>query len=152
MFVRASRHSETFSAEPRQALLSLCVLRSIEEQGLIQNAARVGGSMLARLGDELADVEQVGEVRGLGFMQGIEFVEDRGSKRPAAELRNRIVKNCIFKQRLWVLASGRSTIRLLPALITNEEQGTDAVDRLVRAVREETSALRVQRTVAAASH
>jgi hypothetical protein len=33
------------------------------------------------------------------------------------------VKNCIFKQRLWVLGSGRSTIRLLPALITTEEQG-----------------------------
>jgi len=151
LFVRGSRHSETFSAEPRQALLSLFVLRSIEQRGLIENAARVGGSMLARLDDELADVEQVGDVRGLGFMQGIEFVEDRGSKRPAAELRNRIVKNCIFKQRLWVLGSGRSTIRMLPALITNEEQGADAVDRLVRAVREETGAIRVQQSVAAAS-
>ena len=35
IFERASRHSETFSAEPRIAMLSLFILRSIQEQGLI---------------------------------------------------------------------------------------------------------------------
>src|SRR5438270_4855632 len=49
IFERSSRHSETFSAEPRQALLSLFVLRSIEEQGLIANAARLGTIMMELL-------------------------------------------------------------------------------------------------------
>ena len=140
MFGRASRHSETFSAEPRMALLSLFVLRTIEEMNLIENAERVGTLMLGRLRDALGSYEQVGEVRGLGFMQGVEFVRDPRSKEPAVELRNQIVRNCVFKQRLWVLGSGRSTVRLLPALVTSEEEAMEAVDRFVRAVGEEIQA------------
>jgi 4-aminobutyrate aminotransferase len=137
MFGRGSRHSETFSAEPRQALLSLFVLKTIEEQGLIGNAERVGAQMLARLHDILDTYEQVGEVRGRGFMIGIEFVEDRRSKTYAAELRDRIVKNCVFRQHLWVLGAGRSAIRLLPPLIMTEEEAMEVATRLGRAVAQE---------------
>jgi 4-aminobutyrate aminotransferase len=151
MFARSSRHSETFAAEPRQALLSLFVLRFIEEHNLIENAATVGQQMMDRLRTELAGCEQVGEVRGRGFMQGIEFVHDRQSKRYFPELRDRIVRNCVFNQHLWILGSGRSTIRLLPALITTEEQGMEAVDRFVRAVREETASLAAEQDVATAA-
>jgi 4-aminobutyrate aminotransferase len=137
MFLRGSRHAETFSAEPRAALLSLFVLKTIEERGLIGSAERIGGMMLQALRHKLDGWEQVGEVRGLGFMQGIELVEDAASKRPAVSLRDRIVKNCVHRQRLWVLGSGRSSIRLLPALTTTEEEAMEAVDRFVRAVSEE---------------
>jgi 4-aminobutyrate aminotransferase len=140
LFERSSRHSETFSAEPRQALLSLFVLRSIEQRGLIAHADQVGGTMLHALRTTLDGFEQVGDIRGLGFMQGVEFVEDARSKRPAAELRDRIVRNCIFKQRLWVLGAGRSSIRILPALVTDEGQAMEAVVRLKRAVSEEIGA------------
>jgi 4-aminobutyrate aminotransferase len=139
MFERGSRHSETFSAEPRQALLSLFVLKTIEEQGLIRNAARVGARMIQALKEALEPCEQVGEVRGRGFMIGIEFVEDRGSKRYDVELRDSIVRNCIRKQRLWVLGAGRSTIRLLPPLIMTEEEGMEVVARFERAVADESA-------------
>lgn len=142
MFERSSRHSETFSAEPRLALLSLFVLRSIEERGLIANAAHLGSRMLGAIRNSIGDLEQVGDIRGLGFMQGIEFVEDARTKRPAVELRDRIVKRCVLKERLWVLGSGRSAIRLLPALITNEEEAMEAVERFARAVNEEVAAMR----------
>lgn len=151
IFENASRHSETFSAEPRLALLSLFILRSIEEQHLLENAERVGATMLSRLRTVLSEYEQVGEVRGLGFMQGLELVEDGRSKRPAPELRNRIVKNCVFQQHLWVLGSGRSSIRLLPALIMNEDEAMEAVERLKRAVEEEIRATRQLHTATAAS-
>ena len=75
-------------------------------------------------------------------MQGIEFVEDRESKTPAVELRDRIVRNCVFKQHLWVLGSGRSTIRLLPALVTGEEEILEAVSRFSKAVMDEVPAMR----------
>ncbi|GAC1334939.1 MAG: hypothetical protein NVSMB22_27540 [Chloroflexota bacterium] len=73
-------------------------------------------------------------------MQGVEFVHDRATKAHATELRNRIVRNCVFKQRLWVLGAGRSTIRLLPPLIMNEEQAMEAVTRFGSAVKEEVAA------------
>jgi 4-aminobutyrate aminotransferase len=137
MFASASRHSETFSAEPRAALLSLFVLKTIEERGLIEQASRLGNGMMDALRERLEDIEQVGEVRGLGFMQGVEFVEDRSTKRPAVALRDRIVSSCIRKHRLWVLGSGRSTIRFLPALTTSQEEAMEAIDRFVRAVEDE---------------
>jgi 4-aminobutyrate aminotransferase len=140
LFASAARHSETFSAEPRAALLALFVLRCIEEQDLVQHAATLGARMLDRLRQQLDRFEQVGEVRGLGLMQGIEFVEDSSTKQPATDLRNRIVKNCVLKQRLWILGAGRSTIRLLPALIMDEEQANEAIDRLARATAEEIGA------------
>jgi 4-aminobutyrate aminotransferase len=142
VFTSASRHSETFSAEPRAALLSLFVLKCIEDRGLIDHAASLGQMMMSALADRLADVEQVGEVRGLGLMQGVEFVEDRQTKRPAIDLRDRIVKACVHRERLWVLGSGRSTIRFLPALTTSAEEAMEAVDRFVRAVRHEVDAAR----------
>jgi len=151
LFTSAARHSDTFSAEPRAALLALFVLRCVEEQGLVEHAATLGAAMLKRLRQKLERIEQVGEVRGLGLMQGIEFVEDSRTKRPATELRNRVVKNCVFKQRLWILGAGRSSIRLLPALIMDEEQANEAIDRLERAIAEEIGALgRTQIAVSAA--
>lgn len=138
IFESTSRHSETFSAEPRAALLSLWILKQIEEQKLMENAERVGSAMMERLRTELDGVEQVGEVRGMGFMLGVEFVEDQTSKAPAVVLRDRIVKNCVFDQRLWILGAGKSTIRFLPALNTCEEEGMEAVARFIRAVRSET--------------
>lgn len=149
MFEHASRHSETFSAEPRVALLSLFVLKTIEERGLIGHAARLGAGMLDHLRETLGQYEQVGDIRGLGFMQGIEFVEDARSKRAAPELRDRIVMNCIHQQRLWVLGSGRSTIRLLPALVTSEEEAMDAVRRFARAVEAELKSARATASAAA---
>src|SRR5205807_1208002 len=112
-------------------------LKTIEERGLIEHASRLGSAMIAGLRQRLSDIEQVGEVRGLGFMQGVEFVEDRTMKRPAIALRDRIVRSCVFEQRLWVLGSGRSTIRFLPALTTTEDEAMEAVDRFVHAVEQE---------------
>lgn len=138
MFTTGSRHSETFSAEPRAALLALFTLKQIEERNLLQNAAQLGARMMQALRERLADCESVGEVRGRGFMLGVEFVEDRQSRRQAPQLRDAVIKNCIFKQHLWILGSGRSTIRFLPTLNSTEEEIMEAVDRFVRAVEEET--------------
>ncbi|MGH2447623.1 MAG: aminotransferase class III-fold pyridoxal phosphate-dependent enzyme [Chloroflexota bacterium] len=140
MFGSASRHSETFSAEPRLALLALFIIKQIEDRKLVENAATVGSSMLDRLREVLEPYDQVGDVRGLGFMQGIEFVEDQRSKTPAPELRDRVVKNCVTRQHLWILGAGRSTIRMLPALITSENEAMEAIDRFHQAVREEVGA------------
>jgi 4-aminobutyrate aminotransferase len=150
MFTSSSRHSETFSAEPRAALLSLFVLKTIEEQGLMQNAREVGGRMMEKLRSEIGQYPEVGEVRGLGFMQGVEFVTDPESKRPDSELRDRIVRNCVFQQRLWVLGAGKSTIRFLPALNTSEEEAMEGIRRFVRAVDEEVAAGSRRREAAAA--
>ena len=139
MYSASSRHSETFSAEPRMALLSLWVLKHIEEQGFLKSNAENGAYMMKQL-NELKDKHNViGDVRGMGLMIGMEFVKDRTSKAKAPDLRNRIVKNAVQKQRLWMLGAGQNVIRFTPSYVITHENIDEAVRRLDKAITEETS-------------
>ena len=134
MFTRGSRHSETFSAEPRQALISLFVLTEIERKGYIQNAARMGEVLSKGLKELEQKHDCVGEARGLGLMQGIEIVESKQSAKPAPARRDAILKAAIHGERLMLLGAGENTIRLLPSLNVTEEEVREALARLDRAI------------------
>jgi 4-aminobutyrate aminotransferase len=136
MFTGPGRNSETFSAEPRMALLSLFVLRYIEDKKLIENAAVVGEYILGRLKEFVEKYECVGDARGMGLMLGIEIVEDKKSKKMDPATRDEIVNNAVNKQRLLVLGSGKCTIRILPPLIITMEEAKEACDKLEKAIQE----------------
>jgi adenosylmethionine-8-amino-7-oxononanoate aminotransferase len=56
-------------------------LKYLKEHQLVENAARIGKFMLERL-TSLKRFPIVGDVRGLGMLQGVEFVADQATKRP----------------------------------------------------------------------
>lgn len=134
LFSKASRHSETFSAEPRQALLSLFMLKELEQGGFIENAARMGKLFLAELKKIEASYDIIGETRGLGLMIGIEIVESKASKKSSPTLREEIIREAIHGERLMLLGAGENSIRLLPALNVTEEEAYDCLRRLDRAI------------------
>jgi 4-aminobutyrate aminotransferase-like enzyme len=75
----------TFGGNPVACATALAVIRVIEEEDLRKNAAEVGAYLRRRL-DELKDKYPViGDVRGLGLMQGLELVKDRETKEPAPQ-------------------------------------------------------------------
>ena len=75
----------TFGGNPVACATALAVIRVIEEDDLRRNAAEVGAYLRQRL-DELKDKYPViGDVRGLGLMQGLELVKDRETKEPAPQ-------------------------------------------------------------------
>ncbi len=136
MFTGGSRHSETFSAEPKMGLLSLWILKHIEDGGYLKKNAEHGAYFLKLL-NELKDKHQVvGDVRGMGLMMGIEFVKDKKSKEKAPKLRNAIVKNAVQKQQLWVLGAGQNVMRLTPSYVITKENIDEAVDRIDKAIKE----------------
>ncbi len=57
----------------------------IEEEDLKRNAAEVGGYLRQRLEELKEKYPVIGDVRGLGLMQGVELVKDRETKEPAPE-------------------------------------------------------------------
>ena len=63
---------------------------------------------------------RIGDVRGLGLMVGVEFVEDRASMKIAPELRDRVEFAC-YERGLIVLGCGTNTIRWSPPLIITRE-------------------------------
>lgn len=99
---------------------SLATLDVIEEEKVLQQAERKGDLMRKRL-EEIKDrFENVGDVRGLGMMRALEFVEDRRTKAPAVKLRNEIV-TAMLRKGVIALGCGKSSIRLIPPLTIGDE-------------------------------
>ena len=121
-------HASTFGGNPVAVAASLATIELLE-QGLIENAATIGAHMKARLREFPQRYRNVGDVRGLGLMIGIELVKDQATKERAPELRDRVVQLC-FERGLLVLGAGPNTIRLSPPLVLTREQADWAVDTI----------------------
>ncbi len=137
MYTGPTRHSETFSAEPKMALLSLWVLKHIEEQGFLKSNAERGAYMMKQLNELKDKHEVIGDVRGLGLMMGVEFVKDKTSREKARKLRDSIVKNAVQKQHLWMLGAGQNVIRFTPSYVITNDDIDEAIRRLDKAISEE---------------
>ncbi len=125
-------HGSTFGGNPVSVAAALATLRLLEA-GLVENAARVGEHLKALLRTRLEAHTTVGDVRGLGLMIGVEMVRDRETREPAPELRERILQEA-FRRGLLLLGCGKSTIRLAPPLLIDDEEATLAVSILDEAI------------------
>lgn len=110
-------HASTFGGNP--VALS-AALKTIEllEGGLVDKAREVGNYLEAGLNRLKDKYDCIGDVRGLGLMLGVEFVDANGATAP--ELRNAIETAC-FNRGLIILGCGSSTIRWSPPLILAKE-------------------------------
>jgi len=124
----------TFGGNPMSSVASLASIAVIEEDGLLDNAATVGAHLRRRL-DELAGrFEVIGDVRGLGLMQGIELVQDRATKEPAADAALRLMEET--KARGLLIGKGGlygNVLRVGPPLNITAEQVDDGIERLADA-------------------
>jgi 4-aminobutyrate aminotransferase-like enzyme len=75
----------TFGGNPVSMAAALAVIHVIEEDDLKRNAAEVGGYLRQRLEELKEKYTVIGDVRGMGLMQGIELVKDRETKEPAPQ-------------------------------------------------------------------
>ena len=121
-------HASTFGGNPVAIAASLATIGLLERE-LIENAARVGGHLMARLRDLPQRFPNVGDVRGLGLMIGIELVHDQKTKERAPLLRDQIVQMC-FERGLLLLGAGPNTIRLCPPLVITKDQADFAAETI----------------------
>ncbi len=126
-------HASTFGGNPVAVAAALTTVELLEHE-LVENAARVGAHILARIRDWPARFPTVGDVRGLGLMIGIEFVKDQASREIHTEFRDRLVRMA-FERGLLVLGCGRSTLRLSPPLVVTHDQADFAIDTLEACIR-----------------
>ena len=125
-------HGSTFGGNPVSVAAALATFRLLEG-GLVDNAARVGSRLIEQLRARLGRHEAVGDVRGLGLMIGVEIVRDRQSRAPAPELRETILEEA-FRRGLLLLGCGKSTIRLAPPLVIDDQDADTAVRILDEAI------------------
>ena len=112
-------HASTFGGNP-VAIASALKTIELLEGGLVDNARDVGAYLEAGLRKLAEKYDCIGDVRGLGLMLGVEFVDSKASKKADAELRDRVEMAC-FNRGLIILGCGTSTIRWSPPLILARE-------------------------------
>ena len=74
----------TFGGNPVCSAAGLAVLDTMEEEGLVENAAKVGGYMKERFKALQEEITLIGDVRGAGLFLGVELVSDRVTMKPAS--------------------------------------------------------------------
>ena len=75
----------TFGGNPVSMVAAFAVIKLIEEEDLRTNAKVVGDYLREKLEELKEKYQIIGDVRGMGLMQGIELVKDRETKEPAPE-------------------------------------------------------------------
>ena len=119
-------HGSTFGGNPVACAAALATI-GLLEQGLVENAARVGAVLKEQLTALKGRHAVIGDVRGLGLMIGVDFEKSGGSRAPDADLRDRVMQQC-FEKGLLLLSCGESTLRFCPPLIVAPEETKVAVE------------------------
>ncbi|HVO99877.1 MAG TPA: acetyl ornithine aminotransferase family protein [Bryobacteraceae bacterium] len=127
-------HASTFGGNPVCVASALATIELLEQE-LVDNAAKIGAHMKARLSELPKRFPIVGDVRGLGLMIGIELVRDPVTKERAPELRDRLERMC-FERGVLVLGAGPNTLRICPPLVITKDQADFAVDTIEACLRE----------------
>jgi acetylornithine/N-succinyldiaminopimelate aminotransferase len=113
-------HGTTFGGNPLSVRAGLETIRIMEEDGLLENAAKVGNHLLVALHTQLTGVAGVKEVRGKGLMIGVEL------DRPCGVLVNRCAD-----AGLLLSVTADSVVRMVPPLILSAVEADEIVAKLV---------------------
>lgn len=127
-------HASTFGGNPVCVAASLATIDLLEKK-YMENARKMGQTILELMADWTEKYRIVGDVRGKGLMIGVEIVRDKKTKERAGDLRNKIVDRA-FEKGLLILGAGENTVRVAPPLVIDEEQAEYAVRTLGECIAE----------------
>lgn len=126
----------THEKNPVSAAAGLATINIIEDEGLVENAARLGDIALQRLRDMQTRYPVIGDVRGRGMLFGIELITDAQTKEPAHDLAEAVLYRCLEKGLSFKLSLG-NTMTFTPPLILTEMQLDFALDVIEQSLIEE---------------
>ena len=122
-FGRNSRYFNTFGGNTVSCAAALAVLDTIEQEGLVQHAARIGQVLREGIGALARRHAAIGDVRGAGMFVGVELVNDGASRTPDRALTNQVVNRMRDKGVLLsACAMGHNVLKIRPPLVLSAEQ------------------------------
>ena len=124
----------THEKNPVTARAALTTLEIIREEGLVDRAADLGAWAMARLRDDLAGRDDVGDVRGRGLMFGIDMVTDRDSRTPNKARAEEIYYRSLEAGLSFKISAG-SVLTLSPPLTITKADLDRALTIVVDAIR-----------------
>jgi len=128
----------TFGGSTLSCLIGREVLQIVDDEGLAQNAARVGDRLLDGYRVLMSRHDCVGDVRGLGLFTGIEMVADRAAKTPSP-FAARYCANRLRDHRILIGTDGPfdNVLKIRPPLPFSEvdcDRLLDVLDRILAEV------------------
>jgi 4-aminobutyrate aminotransferase-like enzyme len=130
-FASQGSYFNTFGGNPVSCAAVLAVLEVIEEDGLQANARDVGRHLRSGLA-ALADRHSaIGDVRGNGLFQGVDFVTDRDTRHPDARLAKRVMNGLRDRGVLTgVIGPHSNILKLRPPMVATAEHADYLLERL----------------------
>ncbi len=119
-------HGGTFGGNVVACAAAIATIQAMREEKLVENAAARGKQLVTGLHKLQADFPQIGDVRGMGLMVGVEFGQPGAPDTTAAKA----VIQAAFGHGLMLLSSGTfdNVIRWIPPLVVTEKQIDEALD------------------------
>ncbi len=118
-------HASTFGGNPVSCAAALETIALLEE-GLIENATKMGDLILEHLREMQKRHPLMGDVRGKGLMIGVELIKNSSTREWAVAERDAIIQGC-FRRGLLLLGCGESAIRFSPPLIITRRDAETAL-------------------------
>ncbi|MCB1491921.1 MAG: aminotransferase class III-fold pyridoxal phosphate-dependent enzyme, partial [Rhodobiaceae bacterium] len=133
------QHGHTYMGHPLAAAAACAVLKRITRDGLLDNVVDKGAKLDARLNEVFGQHAHVGDIRGRGLFRGVEFVEDRETKKPFDPKRGvaKALKKAAFEAGLICYPMGGTIdgvrgdhVLLAPPFIVTDDQIGEIVEKL----------------------
>lgn len=125
----------THEKNPVLARAALTTIAIIEEEGLVENAARVGARALERMHEMMDRHPLIGDVRGRGLLLGIELVVDRDTKEPASDVAEAVLYRALERGLSFKTTMG-NVLTLTPPLIATAADMDRAFDIIEACLRD----------------
>ena len=129
----------TYSGHPLACASAVASMTAMEDEGIIENARRIGEEILGPGLRALAEKHPViGDVRGVGVMWAIELVSNRATKEPLAPYgasspaMNELVAAC--KREGLLPLTNFNRLHVVPPCTITAEEATEGLARLDRAL------------------
>lgn len=120
-------HVFSTAANPVSCAAALTTLDIMEEEGLADRAARMGRLLRTGLTDLARTYPQIGDIRGLGLMIGVDLIADMESRERAGRLAAAVTAGCLSRGLYLTFLSG-NVLRLAPPLTVDEREIEQALN------------------------
>lgn len=132
----------THEKNPITTRAALTTIEIIEDEGLVENAEKVGKHALRALTEMKQRHTCIGNITGIGLCIGIDLVSDQSAKTPASDLADRVMYHCLNKGLSFKTTMG-NILTLTPPLVTTIGQMDQALSIIEDAIIAETSSSRL---------
>ena len=126
--------SSSYGGNPMACAAALASIEVIEEENLLENVQRVGEFFMKRMTQMMANHPIVGDVKGKGFLLGIELVKDKSTKEPFDEAGKLVYQKAFRKGLAWIPAG--HILRMSPPLIMDEKYAAMGLDMIEESIAE----------------